>query len=265
MDRVIFEHPNYKELRKEHTVVDMHSHTQASHDCSAKYDLFAAKLKQLGIGAAITDHDEIKGSWYIKKKYPKLFIIPGIEVTSKEDKHLLFYFYSHKDLEQFYGKHISPHKKKHRTNLMMIRTTLSYEHLIEEAKKYNAFTVLPHPLIRVTGMLRSLIRKKDFSIIKKVDAIEVINSTQKFKANVKAMTWAHFEKKPYTGGSDAHSLKTLGNAVTITRGETVEQFIEDIRKKRNHVIGHPNNFTAEMSNIAAIMRNKLKISKLKKK
>ena len=117
MDRVLFEKPNHERLVKNFNVVDMHSHTEASHDCGTSLKDYADKLKSLKIGAAITDHDEISASLAFKRNYPKIFLIPGIEATSVDNKHILFYFGKHSDLQDFYNKHIMHHKKKHKTCL----------------------------------------------------------------------------------------------------------------------------------------------------
>ncbi len=257
MVKVKFEVPNHKELLKEYTVVDMHSHTQASFDCSTDIKLFTQKIKQQNIGVSITDHDEIKGTLWLKKHYPKIFQIPGIEVTSHEKKHILLYFNNHKDLEQFYTKHILLNKKKERRTTIVGKTRLSFEYILDIAKDHNAIRVLPHPFIRVIGIFRSLMKMDEFKILKKVEGIEVINPTQSYKDNLKSTAWAHLEQKAYTGGSDSHVLTTLGNVVTISRAHTPETFLEAIRKKQNTVIGQSNTFKADFLNFKTIIKNHL--------
>lgn len=261
MEKVLFEKPNFDELLKNHTVVDMHSHTEASHDCTNSIKQFAEKIRSMKIGVAVTDHDEIRGSLTLKKKYPKLFQVPGIEVTSRENKHILFYFNKHSDLETFYTKHIHVNKKKHRTNAFRIRTILKTEYLLDIAKDYNAYRVFAHPMIASEGIYNSMLKSKDFSLVKKIDGIEVVNSTQSLKANVRSWAWANLEKKGFTGGSDSHIIKTLGTTVTVANGSTTEDFVEELRKKKNGVIGHTNPWTTEMNMIRTIMKNKLKWSR----
>jgi len=261
MKRVIFEKPNFEELTKKFTVVDMHSHTEASHDCKNTIKAYADKIKSLNIGCAVTDHDEIRGSLIIKKRYPKIFQVPGIEVTSKENKHILLYFNKHSDLEQFYIKHILVNKKKHKTNAFRIRTLLKSEYILDLAKDYNALRVFAHPMIKSEGMYGSMLKSKDFSLIKKIEGIEVINSTQSLKANAKSWAWANLEKKNYTGGSDSHIIKTLGTTVTVAKGETSEEFLDKIRKNKNKVIGYTNHWKTELSTARIIAKNKLTWSK----
>jgi len=257
MVKVRFEVPNHKELTKDYTVVDMHSHTQASFDCSTDIKSFTQRIRELGMGVAITDHDEIKGSLWLKKHHPTLFQIPGIEVTSNEKKHILLYFTSHKDLEHFYTKHILLNKKKQGRTTFVGKTRLSYEYILDLGKDYNAVRVLPHPFIRVIGIFRSIMKTDEFKIMKKVEGIEVINPTQSYNANLKSLAWAHLENKAYTAGSDSHVLSTLGNTVTISKATTPESFLEAIRKKQNTVIGKSNTVRADFLNLRTIIKNHL--------
>ena len=265
MDNVVFEKPDHASLARKYNVVDMHSHTRASHDCNTSIKRFADKLKSLGIGVAVTDHDEIDGSLALKRRYPKLFVIPGIEATSLEDKDILLYFNSFDDLKGFYNRHILPNKRKHRTNAFTIKTRLPYEYILDMASDYNAFRVFPHPLMRAKGIYRRLKRKKDFSVLKMVDGIEAINAGQKLKHNIQGLTWAGLERKPVTGGSDSHIIRTLGDSVTLSTAKNVEGFLESIRKKNNRVVGKTSNFLSELSSIGSIMRNKIRLVRKKKK
>ncbi len=265
MENVVFEKPDLSNLIKRYTVVDMHTHTRASHDCNTSIKKFAGRLKSLGVGAAVTDHNEISGTLALKKRYPKIFVVPGIEATSLEDKDLLLYFNSFDDLRVFYNRHIKPNIKKHRTNAFTNKTRLPYDYILDIASDYNAFRVLPHPLMRGKGIFRRLKRKKDFSVLKHIDGIEAINSGQKLKHNIRGLTWAGLERKPVTGGSDSHIIKTIGDSVTLSTATTVEGFIESIRKKKNRVVGQTSNFMSELSSLGVIMRNKIRLVKSKKK
>ncbi|MCF7866565.1 PHP domain-containing protein [Candidatus Woesearchaeota archaeon] len=258
MNKIIYGNPNYHTLEKNNLVVDMHSHTEASHDCVTKLKDYATRTKDLGIGIAITDHDEIKGSVAFKKRYPKSFLIPGIEVTSINNKHILMYFNKISELEEFFKKNVKNNLKQHKTNAFRIRTKLETEELIDKSKEQNGISIFAHPMILSEGIYGYMKSKKDYSLLKKITGIEAINSTQTIKENLKSTEWTQLEKKPFTGGSDSHILATLGNTVTISTGNTVEDFLEKIRKKQNHVIGHSNKWYNEMKSLATIMRNKLK-------
>lgn len=261
MEKIIYGNPKYATLEKHHSVVDMHSHTEASHDCNVKLKDYINKAKELGIGTAITDHDQIKSALALKKRYPKHFLIPGIETTSVNNKHVLLYFNKISELKEYYNKYVKNFKKKHRTNTFRIRTTKTTEEILDNSKDFSAVSIFAHPMIRSEGIYRQMLAKQDFSLLKKSTGIEAINSTQTIKGNLKSTQWALMEKKAFTGGSDSHIIKTLGNTVTITTGNTIEEFLEKVRKKQNHVIGHSNKWYADMRSLATIMRNKLKRSR----
>ena len=98
--RVDFKKPNIEELKKkkEFTLVDMHVHSRYS-DGMNRVKTIIKKSKSLGIGISITDHNEVKGC--IKAAGDKdVMLIPGIETTTYEGIHMLFYFFSVKDLEE---------------------------------------------------------------------------------------------------------------------------------------------------------------------
>jgi len=105
-NRIEFEKPNLPELTKHHSVVDMHFHTHYSDGFSAVEEI-ANRVCELGIGIAITDHNDIRGAVEIHKD-TSILSIPGIELTSKEGPHLLIYFYDIESLERFYENHDDP-------------------------------------------------------------------------------------------------------------------------------------------------------------
>jgi DNA polymerase III alpha subunit len=91
--RIQFERPNLAELKKENTVVDLHFHSYYS-DGFNTVETIAKKAHELGIGIAITDHNEIRGAVEIDG-YQDIFSIPGIEMTSREGTHVLIYHEFH--------------------------------------------------------------------------------------------------------------------------------------------------------------------------
>ena len=67
-DRIIFEKPDLPELTKRYTVVDMHVHTHYTDGLSSVEEI-AHRVRELGIGIAITDHNDIRGAVEIQR-YP---------------------------------------------------------------------------------------------------------------------------------------------------------------------------------------------------
>ena len=105
--KILFERPNLEELTEQYAVVDLHFHSKYS-DGNNAISSIAKRARDLGIGIAITDHNEIKGAVEVDR-YRGVLNIPGIEVTSREGTHLLIYFYDIRSLKQFYKKDIQPH------------------------------------------------------------------------------------------------------------------------------------------------------------
>jgi 3',5'-nucleoside bisphosphate phosphatase len=85
--------------------IDLHIHTNASDGkCSSKE--IVRKAAELGLEViAITDHDTVEGipsALEAAKNYPKLRIIPGVELSTDVDKgeiHVLGYFIDYTDKE----------------------------------------------------------------------------------------------------------------------------------------------------------------------
>ena len=261
MAHITIGQPEYEILTKKYTCVDMHIHTEHSQDSSMKLATIKKFATKHSIGVAITDHDQIKGNLLFKKKYPEIFQIPGIEVTTKEKKDVLMYFNSHKDLEDFYVKEIEPNKKKHRTNAFTIRTNISLNLLLDIGQDYNATKVLPHPFVRLKGAFRYLKNNQKFDTLNKIDAIEVINSSMPLKYNLNAINWAKLEQMPITAGSDSHIEETLGKAITYNKAKSIEEFLKAIRKNNSNVIGLSNTFRDEYSQVRNILKNKFSMNK----
>jgi len=60
-NRVEFVKPDLTELTQTNTVVDLHFHSTYSDGLNG-IDKIAARARKLGIGIAITDHNEIRGA-----------------------------------------------------------------------------------------------------------------------------------------------------------------------------------------------------------
>ena len=138
-DRVLFERPELELLNKDHTVVDLHFHSHYS-DGLNRIPKIAERAKKLGIGIAITDHNEIRGAMEIDT-YEDIFSIPGIEITSAEGSHLLIYFYSTADLEKFYRTHVVPYMG----HGVMSSLQLPMEQIIHRARSFDCVIIFAHP------------------------------------------------------------------------------------------------------------------------
>ena len=227
MNQIIFERPNYKELRKEYNLFDMHVHSKYS-DGVRKIRRILKRANTLGIGVAITDHNKIKGAVMAYKNRFDVRIIPGIEIMTTRYEELLFYFHRLSDLKKFYEGII----KKNQTTKRMNKLDISLNELVEYGRRFNSVVSIPHPYWPIPTNY-SRILKNDKSIFKKVDAVEVLNSQKRRRNNLKAIELCKRLNKSITGGSDTHILSELGRCVTCAKND----ILEDITKDRVIVVG----------------------------
>ncbi len=218
---------------KDMTLVDMHCHTTYSDGLDSAETLIQ-RAKQLKIGLSITDHNTVRGTLKIGTS---LFSIPGIEVTSLDSIDFLFYFYTLKDLIEFHDRYVKDNVLKFK-GFNYRKLNIETLHLLDLARNYNAVVVLPHPFT-MRPKNSFIFMSKHRELLNYVDGIEVINSIMTLESNSKAITWANGLDLAATGGSDAHLVKHLGNVVTASYANTVEDFLDTILKKKNFVVGTP--------------------------
>jgi len=237
MDNIIFKKPKPKELRREGFLpVDMHVHTKYS-DGMNKVQTLLKKAKKRGFGIAVTDHNNIKGALdaYNAKR---IFVVPGIELTTYDGPHVLCYFYNVGELVEFYEKHIEKNKLKNPNG----RIKLGMVEISERLRNYNCVLSLAHPCGYLWVNLARAVKKNNGceNAVKSADAVEVICGIQSRKANLNAIELNKTLDKGITAGSDAHSLLDAGSAVTCAAADNVEDFLEAIELKKNFVVGDEN-------------------------
>jgi len=229
---------NILKLQKEGMFFDMHFHTNFS-DGSTKVSTVAKICKRNGIGIAITDHNEIKGA--LIASLEPINLIPGIELRSKENLDILVYFRNIQDCVEYYKKYVKPNLN----GILYAGLKLSGVELIEHAKKFNALVSLPHPFAfyhSVRNHVKNLYIEKGkdkFNLIKKFDAIEVMNGHLMKTMNLKAIELAKAYKKGYTAGSDGHVRFDLGGVLNFCYASSIDEYFEEILKKRNKIYYYP--------------------------
>ena len=238
-DRIKFSKPDFKTLNSQgFTCVDMHVHSLYS-DTFTTIERILKKCKENKLGVAITDHNNIKGLIKALKfrevKNKDILVIPGIEISSREGPHILLYFYSVNDISDFYVKHI--HKNVNKDPYTSINLTVA--EIIDRASKYSCIKSVAHPFnISYLNFYNPLKKgKMPEWVIKKIDAIEVISSLCLRKMNEKSIDFSNEYHKGITAGSDAHSLKDMGRAVSYSDADSVDTFLDNIRSNRNFVVG----------------------------
>lgn len=255
LNRIRFEKPNLEVLTEKHTVVDLHFHTRFS-DGINKVHTVAKRAMELGIGIAITDHNEIKGAMAIDD-YKNLMTIPGIEITSMEGSHLLVYFYSIKELKEFYQKDVQPFMGHD----IMTSLSLTMEDIIERANRHNAVIIFPHPFCAAyTGVCNLQFPPERLKrLCQMIDGIEVINAGNINKWNLKCAVFGFNLNKAITGGSDGHSINQMGRAVTYSDcGSNRHDFLDAIKHGQTKVIGKEIDFLRKFTSNSLKMRSSIR-------
>jgi len=232
--KIIFERPNLEELTRKYTVVDMHFHSHYS-DGLNRIPAIANRARELNIGIAVTDHNDIQGAVEIDN-FKDILSIPGIEVTSAEGTHILIYFYDIESLKVFYENDIRPHMG----NELMSSIAFEMEEIIRRARFFKTVIIFPHPFCGVyTGISNHYFPEKRLEpILDLIDGVEVINSENLNKWNLRSAILGFNLNKCITGGSDGHRLIQMGKAVSYAECKPHRKsFLNAIKKKKNKVIG----------------------------
>ena len=232
-----FTSPLLHEIRqKGYTPVDMHIHTRHS-DATIRIPSLLTRAKHLGIGVAITDHNEIQGVVEAWNQPRDVLVIPGIELSSLEGPHILLYFYSLGELADYFITQIKGDLRK--SQYMAIQ--LPVQKILESVESFHCVKVAAHPF-GYFGINRGVLKCIDnktlpAGTIDHVDGIEVICGAMGQDLNEKAARYAGEHHLPITGGSDAHVLPSVGGVVTGVRADTVKGFLDGILSRECIVIG----------------------------
>lgn len=230
LPNVFFEKPQPSILSKVGWMgMDCHFHTEFSPDSIAGTDDTLRLAKKLGIGFAVTDHNAIGGSLKLFKNRYDVPIIPGIELTGKEGTHMLYYFYSPRDLKEAWDKEIKPYLKN---PFFADKPTLE---LLRDISKYNCVISAPHPYAPGITGIKKLTKSENG--LKSIHAVEVLNGYNLHTLNELAIKWMRQSKRSATGGTDGHMVEELGRVATFAPASDVEEFLDQIKKKSTVVIG----------------------------
>lgn len=234
MNKIQFEIPDLMALSKRFTVVDLHFHSRHSDGRNSVGEI-VEELMELGIGIAITDHNEIKAAVEIDS-YKEILSIPGIEITSKEGTHILVYFYDIGDLKSFFSAHVQPFLGQK----VMSSISLNLEEIITRARLFKTVIISPHPYSSAyLGICNSLFspgyRQRLFGLI---DGVEGINSENLNRWNLKSALLGFNLNKAITGGSDGHALYQIGKAVTCAGCKKDRKaFLDAVKAGKTKVVG----------------------------
>lgn len=200
---------------------DFHIHTHYSIDSAIQPRSVIKVAKEKGLsGIAITDHNTIKGGLEVAKQndLDDFFVVVGAEIRTK--------------LCEITG--------------LFLNEEVSADDpfsVIDEIEDQGGLTVLPHPF-RSPLIPRLIVQKKiPISLIRRVDAIEVLNSRTSSVCNERAFLLATKMNKPMVAGSDAHFYPEIGNVrVAISPFDSMEGLKMRILKGKTKIEGKPHLF-----------------------
>ncbi len=182
-------------------ILELHIHSQFSHDSLMKPDRIIKAARNIGLdGIAVTDHDTIKGGLSAQKaNEDKGFsVIVGCEIKS--------------DCGDIIGLFLQEEIRSRR-----------YMEVIDEMRDQGGVVILPHPF---RG------HRLSEELISAVHAIETFNSRTSKADNDLAEELQKKHNKAAVSGSDAHFYSEIGLALTGIEACESEQLRSMILKGR---------------------------------
>lgn len=177
--------------------IDLHCHSEASHDCSTPIELFPARCRERGVRVqAITDHNEIWGAQKLqeiveeekdKDDEPPLTVIVGEEISTIN------------------GEIIGLFLKER------IPFGLSPMDTVAAIHEQGGVVLLPHGF---DPLKRWRLQPSALEIVAdEIDIVETFNARiSRPRWNQAAVDWSQEHDLPMSAGSDAHTLADIGSA-----------------------------------------------------
>ena len=196
--------------------IDLHVHSRFSGDAVSKpSSIIKAAIRRGLNGIAVTDHNST-GAWKEMKALSKRFALPvilGEEIKTEIDG---------RAAGEIIGLFLNSHIERS-----------SPAEVVEKIKEQGGVAVLAHPFDRMRGRFRD-----PACIARRADAAEVFNARSVFSSdNRKAAEFAERHGLAFTAGSDAHTPFEVGNAYTVAKAYTLEEFRKALEKRKTAVFG----------------------------
>jgi len=195
--------------------VDLHMHTDHSHDCETPVEVLLAAAREAGLGAiAVTDHNEISGALEAREKaarsgatggQDRIKVIVGEEIKTASQGEVIGLFIEEK-----------------------IPRGLTLAQTVAEIKRQGGVVYVPHPFDRLHAV-------PDYEhllpILDEVDAIEVFNPRVAIGSfNEEAARFAAKYRIPAGAGSDAHVAQGLGSVrIRMRDFDGPDEFLQSLR------------------------------------
>lgn len=192
--------------------VDLHMHTDHSHDCETPVEVLLAAAAEAGLGAiAVTDHNEISGALEAREKAeamggrPPVKVIVGEEVKTASEGEVIGLFIEEK-----------------------IPRGMTLPETVAEIKRQGGVVYVPHPFDRMHAV-------PDYEhllpVLDQVDALEVFNPRVAIGSfNEEAARFAAKYRIPAGAGSDSHVSQGLGSVrVRMRDFDGPQEFLQSLR------------------------------------
>jgi predicted metal-dependent phosphoesterase TrpH len=190
--------------------VDLHMHTDHSHDCATPVEVLLATARERGLGAiAVTDHNEISGALAARELAREMGVgvkvIVGEEVKTAEEGEVIGLF-----IEE------------------LIPRGMSLQETVAEIHRQGGVVYVPHPFDRLHAVpdYEHLLK-----IVSDVDAIEVFNPRVAIGAfNDEAARFAAKYRIVAGAGSDSHVAQGLGSVrIRMREFDGAAEFLQSLR------------------------------------
>ena len=189
-------------------VVDLHMHTNHSHDCSIDPTELLAHAESEGLGAiAVTDHNVLAGALETVElaRGRELIVIPGEEVKTDRDGEVIGLFL-HEEIPR----------------------GMTFEETVAAIREQEGVVYVPHPFDRMHAIPAPATLHRH---LPELDVLEVYNARLLFDAyNDEALRFARKYGLLAGAGSDAHVLQGVGTgALRMRRFDGPEEFLLSLR------------------------------------
>jgi glycosyltransferase involved in cell wall biosynthesis len=189
--------------------VDLHMHTDHSHDCATPVEVLLATARDQGLGAiAVTDHNVITGALEAREKAASF----GVKIIVAEEVKTA-------DQGEVIGLFIEEH----------IPRGMTLAETVAEIKRQGGLVYVPHPFDRMHAV-------PDYEhllgIVDEIDAIEVYNPRVAIGSfNEEAERFAAKYRILAGAGSDSHVAPGLGSVrVRMADFDGPQEFLESLRE-----------------------------------
>jgi len=209
---------------------DLHVHTQYSLDCNTPLEKIAGRCIEKGINCvAISDHGTAEGALKLKET-ASIMVIVAEEILTPHGEIIGMF------LEE------------------TIPSGLSVAETISRIKAQGGLVCIPHPfdILRKSALRTNVIEE----IADQIDIIEVLNARVMLPQNsAKACAFAKKHGITQGAGSDAHTLREIGNAyVEMPEFKGREDFLDALRKGK--IRGHMTNPVIHFASIWTKLRKR---------